>query len=62
MNGGKNVRWAVGMAKAECRQANKKARRTGHCRHTQPADSPSGTGLNNNSQQVAGLAAKTTAA
>ena len=40
LNGGKNVRWAVGMAKAECRQANKKARRTGHCRHTQPADSP----------------------
>ena len=29
---------------------------------TQPADAPSGTGLNNNSQQVAGLAAKTTAA
>ena len=33
-----------------------------HCRRTQPADSPSGTGLETNSQQLAGLVAETTAA
>ena len=52
---------AVGMAKAKW-QATKKARRTEHCRQTQPADSPPGTGLTSNSQQLAGLAANTTAA
>ena len=50
MNGGKNMRRAVGMAgKMGSRQ-------------TQPADSPSGTGLITNGHQLAGLAAKTTAA
>ena len=47
-----------GMAKA----SRHTACRTGHCRQTQPADSPPGTGLKINSQQLAGLAAKTTAA
>ena len=61
MNGGKNVRWAVDMAKAEASRQTKPAEQ-GKCRRTQPADSPSGTGLNNNSQPVAGFAANTTAA
>ena len=46
------MRWAVGMAKV-IRQANI-ACRTGHCRRTQPADSPPGTGLKTNGQQMAG--------
>ena len=52
---------AVGMAGKEW-QANKKPAEQGNCRRTQPADSPPGTGLETNSQQLAGLAAKTTAA
>ena len=42
-------------------QANT-ACRTRPLQATQPADSPPGTGLKTNSQQLAGLAAKTTAA
>ena len=45
------------------RQATKTARRTSHCRRTQPADSPPGSGLEQtNGPQLAGLAANTTAA
>ena len=54
---------AVGMAgKGWTRQANKSLLNR-HCRQTQPADAPSGTGPEKtNSQQVAGLAAKTATA
>ena len=45
--------WAVGMTKAKASRHT--ARRTSHCRRTQPADSPPGTGLKTNSQQSAGL-------
>ena len=48
------------MAKAKASRHT--ARRTNHCRRTQPADFPPGTGLKTHSQQLAGLAAKTTAA
>ena len=60
MNGGKLLRRAVGMAKVT-RQANT-ACRTRPLQATQPEDSPPGTGLITNSQQLAGLAAKITAA
>ena len=53
------MRRAVGMAGKDW-QAHSPQNR--HCRQTQPADSPPGTGLETNSQQVAGLAANTTAA
>ena len=48
---------AVGMA-GKGKQAHK-ACRTRHCRQTQPADSPPGTGLETNGHQMAGFAAKT---
>ena len=55
------LRRAVGMAgKDGSRQTKSPQNR--HCRQTQPADSPPGTGLETNSQQMAGLAARTTAA
>ena len=44
------------------RRAVGMAGKTRHCRRTQPADSPPGTGLKTNGHQMAGLAAKTTAA
>ena len=47
---------AVGMAGKKWQQAHSPQNR--HCRRTQPADSPSGTGLNTNGHQMAGLAAK----
>ena len=37
------MRWAVGMAGKEWQQANSPQNR--HCRQTQPADSPPGSGL-----------------
>ena len=44
LNGGKNLRWAVGMAgKDGSRQTQSLLNR--YCRRTQPVDSPSGTGL-----------------
>ena len=43
------------------KQANT-ARRTRHCRRTQPADAPPGTGLKTTGHQLAGRAARTTAA
>ena len=61
MNGGKLLRRAVGMTWQNWQQANK-ACRTRPLQATQPADSPPGTGLKTNSQQLAGLAAKTIAA
>ena len=54
------MRRAVGMAWQ--RRAGTQPAEQGHCRRTQPADSPPGTGLKTSSQQLAGLAAKTTAA
>ena len=57
MNGGKMLRRAVGMAWQ--RRAGTQPAEQSHCRRTQPADSPPGTGLKkHNSQQLAGLAAK----
>ena len=63
---------AVGMAGKKAGRQTKPAEqqlqadtagRTRHCRQTQPADSPPGTGLKEtNGPQLAGLAAKTTAA
>ena len=49
------------MAGKVARQA-KHSPQNRYCRQTQPADSPPGTGLKTHSQQLAGLAAKTTAA
>ena len=57
MNGGKLLRRAVGMAWQ--RRAGTQPAEQGHCRRTQPVDSPPGSGLKkHNSQQMAGLAAK----
>ena len=56
---------AVGMTKAKWQAkmaAGTQSLQNRHCRQTQPVDSPPGTGLKTNSQQVAGLAAKTAAA
>ena len=56
MNGGKLLRRAVGMA-GKGWQANKSLPNR-HCRQTQPADSPPGTGLKKmNGPQLAGPAA-----
>ena len=56
MNGGKNMMRAVGMA-GNGWQANKSLQNR-HCRQTQPADSPPGTGLKKtNGPQLAGPAA-----
>ena len=60
MNGGKMLMRAVGMAGK--REAGKHSLLNKHCRQTQPADSPPGTGLKTNGPQLAGLAAITTAA
>ena len=51
---GKMMR-AVGMA-GKIWQANSPQNK--HCRQTQPADAPSGTGLKTNGHQMTGLAAK----
>ena len=52
---------AVGMAGKKWQQAHSPQNK--HCRQTQPADSPPGTGLKQtNGPQLAGFAAKTTAA
>ena len=57
LNRGKMLMRAVGMAG---KMAGKQtARRTSHCRRTQPADSPPGTGLKTHGPQLAGFAAKT---
>ena len=48
---------AVDMAGKE--QAGTQTAEQGNCRRIQPADSPLGTGLKTNSQQLAGFAAKT---
>ena len=53
------MRRAVGMAGKEWQQAHSPQNR--HCRRTQPADSPPGTGLKQTATGV-GLAAKTIAA
>ena len=50
------MRRAVGMA-GKVWQANKSLQNR-HCRQTQPADSPPGTGLKTTGHQLAGLAAK----
>ena len=47
LNGGKMLMRAVGMAGKEW-QANKKPAKQGNCRRTQPADSPSGSGIKTN--------------
>ena len=60
LDGGKNVEKGSGHDMAKGGQAHSLLNK--HCRQTQPADSPPGTGLKTNSQQLAGLAAKTTAA
>ena len=52
---------AVGMAGKDGTAGTQPAEQN-RCRQTQPADSPPGTGLKTNSQQLAGLAATTTAA
>ena len=72
LNGGKLLRRAVGMAGKNGRQATKSLLNSSCRQHrllnkatqaTQPADSPPGTGLKQtNGPQLAGLAAKTTAA
>ena len=56
---GQNLRRAVGMAGKKASRQTKPAEQ-GSCRQTQPADSPSGTGLKTNGPQLAGGAAKTT--
>ena len=62
MNGGKNLMRAVGMAGKDGSR-HTKACRTGQLQATPPADSPPGTGLEEtNGPQLAGLAAKQTAA
>ena len=55
LNGGKNSmkrQWVW-----HRRATGKRSLQNKHCRQTQPADSPPGTGLNTNGQQLAGLAA-----
>ena len=62
MNGGKMLMRAVGMAGKDGKAGKTQPAEQSHCRRTQPADSPPGTGLTTNSPQLAGLAARTTAA
>ena len=52
------LRRAVGMAGKMAGRQTKPAEQN-HCRRTQPADSPLGTGLKTHGPQMAGLAAKT---
>ena len=52
LNGGKMLRRAVGMAGKD--GSRHTARRTSHCRRTQPADSPPGTGLKTNERPTVG--------
>ena len=51
------MRRAVGMAGKEWQAGKQNSPQNRHCRQTQPADSPPGTGLKTNGQQLAGLAA-----
>ena len=54
------MRRAVGMAGKRWQAKHSLLNR--HCRQTQPADSPPGTGLETDGPQIAGLAANTTTA
>jgi len=60
MNGGQELMWAVGMAKAKASRHT--ARRTRHCRQTQPVDSPPGTGLKETTSRWPASQQTTTAA